>query len=112
MESNHSTSPKHNKNTKKKDAMDVDGAKKQKGSSSEEDEEGEEGGAIPLPASAGEVPPARDEEAMDNLLTEARVRIRTVRVCGGVCGRVWLGCREDDGRTRAFVGAWACLVRV
>lgn len=53
------------------DAMEVDGQGKGK--------EEEEGGAVPLPASASEVPPPQDEEAMDNLLTEARVRIRTVR---------------------------------
>lgn len=66
------------------DAMEVDGQGKGK-----EDEE--EGGAVPLPASASEVPPPQDEEAMDNLLTEARVRIRTVRfglfVCLGWRGR-------------------------
>lgn len=53
------------------DAMDVDGPGK--------GGEGEEEAAVPLPASASEVPPPQDEEAMDNLLTEARVRIRTVR---------------------------------
>lgn len=68
-------SPRRNPNpTHTQDAMDVD-----KTGSAAEDGEEEEGGSIPLPASASEVPPPQDEEAVDNLLTEARVRIRTVR---------------------------------
>lgn len=59
---------------KEADAMDV------VGSSKEQEQEQEEGGAVPLPASVSEVPAPQDEEAVDNLLTEARVRIRTVRL--------------------------------